>query len=159
MPSIKSAHRQKSVVLLAALECLDEAVLRQRWTDCYGHPPPARLSRTLLLRAVAYHQQSKVLGGLNGHLRRRLATLTVDAPANNITTVSPMVRLTPGTQLVRNWQGQAHRVQVTENGFEYRGNAYRSLSHIAREITGTSWSGPAFFGLRNRKLVEETVHG
>lgn len=158
MSSVKGAKRQKSVELITALESLDEIELRQRWTDCYGHAPPPRLSRALILRSVAYHHQSKIMGGLNGHLRRRLATLAADSLSNNIFNVSPIIRLTPGTQLVRDWQGKAHRVQVTESGFEYNGNTYRSLSQIARQITGTSWSGPAFFGLKNRK-PGKVAHG
>jgi len=165
MSSYQSIKRQKSVAILATLDGLDEAALRQRWTDGYGQPPPARLSRALLLRAVAYHHQSKMLGGLSGHLRRRLATIANDAAANTANTannraaVPLIIRLTPGTQLVREWQGRVHRVQVTDHGFEYQNNTYRSLSYIARLITGTSWSGPAFFGLRQRSLAAETAHG
>ena len=165
MSSDQSIKRQKSVATLATLESLDEAALRQRWTDGYGQPPPARLSRALLLRTVAYHHQSKILGGLSGHLRRRLATIANDAAANTANTANNkaaaplIIRLTPGTQLVREWQGRVHRVQVTDRGFEYQNNTYRSLSHIARVITGTSWSGPAFFGLRQRSLAAEAAHG
>jgi hypothetical protein len=102
-----------------------------------------------------------MLGGLSGHLRRRLATIANDAAANtaNGAAAPLIIRLTPGTQLVREWQGRVHRVQVTDRGFEYQNNTYRSLSYIARLITGTSWSGPAFFGLRQRPLAAEAAHG
>jgi Protein of unknown function (DUF2924) len=63
----------------------------------------------------------------------------------------PAIRPKAGTRIVREWQGRLHEVSVLENGFEYGGRTYRSLSEIAREITGTRWSGPAFFGMRKRE--------
>jgi hypothetical protein len=63
-------------------------------------------------------------------------------------------KIKPGTCLLRHWRGEGHEVRVTASGYEYKGASFPSLSHIARQITGTRWSGPAFFGLRSGKLIQ-----
>jgi Protein of unknown function (DUF2924) len=126
---------------LAELERASRARLAEDWARYFGAVPPPRTSRALLLRAVAYKLQEEALGGLSAATRRRLG-----GPEPN-----PVRRrrgLKPGTVLVRQWHGVAHQVRILEEGVLYRGERYRSLSELARRITGTRWSGPRFFGLK-----------
>lgn len=130
---------------IAALAALPAPALRARWATTFGRPAPRRLSRQVLLRALAWQHQAEQFGGLPASARRRLAPggapdRAARAPAS----------LSPGTTLLRDWQGETHRVEVLADGFRWRGERYRSLSVIATRITGTRWSGPRFFGLRGR---------
>ncbi len=133
---------------IAALQTLDTSELRARWKHAFKHPAPKRASRDLLLRALVYRAQEQVEGGLRKAARKRLARPS-DPNDNGDHLPKPRAsRLKPGTRLVREWRGDVHQVTVTADGFEYRGDQYKSLSQIARTITGTRWSGPLFFGLR-----------
>ncbi len=120
---------------LDELEALDREALAERWQQAFGHPAPAKCRAPLLQRALAWHLQMKAIGRLRGG---------VSAPRSSATPTA----LRPGTRLLREWQGQTHQVLVLPDGFEHAGIRYRSLSAIARHITGTAWSGPLFFGLR-----------
>ena len=135
---------------LAALEEFSRGELRQRWEDLYGMPPPTRASRLLLLRAVAYRIQEQALGGLDPTTRRRLARAAEDLAAGRAP-ATPKWKIKPGTRLLREWQGVVHEVIVLESDVQYRGESWPSLSAVAREITGARWSGPRFFGLRERR--------
>ena len=112
--------------------------------------PAARLSRDLLIRAIAYRIQELRYGGLSKATRRKLAAL-VNAPQSE-GEIAPETaqKIRPGARLVREWNGRTHTVTVKEEGFTYAGRSYRSLTAIAREITGAQWSGPRFFGLARR---------
>jgi len=133
---------------IAELEALDSAALRAAWVETFGRPPPKRMSRDMLLRTLAYHIQEQAFGGLSKAARRRLAALA-DPKDNCLSKPAPSVaRPRPGTRLIREWRGQVHQVTVLEKGFDYQGEHCASLSQIARMITGTRWSGPKFFGLR-----------
>ncbi len=133
---------------LAELESASTAELRARWERAYRHPAPKRASRDLLLRAVAYHIQERAEGGRSKAARQRLAPLA-DPKGNDGRPPRPArPRLGRGTRLIREWRGEVHQVTVGEDGFDYRGMRYGSLSQIASEITGTRWSGPRFFGVR-----------
>ncbi len=144
-----------------ALADLDLSALRQRWLEVYGSAAPARMSRQLLVQAIAYRLQEKAIGGLPRALRMRLdngGTYNEGTAKSNRTRLSVQRRVKPGTQFLREWQGRTHKVTATEDGlFLYRGKVYRSLSTIARTITGTRWSGPTFFGLNQNK--EPRRHG
>ncbi len=143
-------RRQASVTLaadLAALEEFSRSALRQRWEDLYDKPCPARMSRRFLLRAVTYRIQEQALGGLDRATRRRLDRATADLAAGR-PLAAPAPKIKPGTRLLREWQGGVHEVIVLERGVEYRGQTWPSLSAVAREITGTRWSGPRYFGLK-----------
>jgi hypothetical protein len=97
---------------------------------------------------LAYEVQAKLLGGLSAATRKRLRRLAERrADSGHAARAAP--RLKPGTRLLREWQGETHHVTVLEEGFDYRGERHASLSVIARLITGTRWSGPLFFGLRD----------
>ena len=121
--------------------------LRSQWQRCYQHRPPARLSRDLLRRGIAYAVQERVLGGLSAHAKRRLHSLIAAGGEGGGIGNPPPSALRPGTQLVREWHQRVHTVNVLDDGFEYDGERYASLSRIARRITGTAWSGPRFFGI------------
>lgn len=134
---------------LAAISSLPREVLVGRWTVAYGRPPPKGISRRLLEYAAAYHLQARALGDLKAGVRRKLRQL--GGPGQNGAPAAPPPNprktLPPGSRLVRDWNGRSHTVEVTETGFLYGGQQYRSLSSVARTITGTRWSGPRFFGL------------
>lgn len=131
---------------IVRLELLTLENLREEWRRMYQVPPPRRLSRDMLLRGIAYKLQENAFGGLSKPIRRRLQDTGPSAisPAAE-RSLRPVFR--PGTRLVREWHGITHTVVVLENGVEWRGKRYRSLSVVAREITGAHWSGPRFFGL------------
>jgi hypothetical protein len=123
--------------------------LRLAWRQLYHTGPPHGLSRDLLIRALANQLQERIHGGASRALRRRLQTLAGEFDRDGAS-FDPGLVLKTGTTLVRQWRGQAHTVLVREDGFEYEGQRYRSLTMIAERITGAHWSGPRFFGLTER---------
>lgn len=130
---------------IAELQGLDAPALRTLWVETFSRPAPKRLRRDLLLRALAYHAQEQAEGGLSKAIRKRLAR---GVGPGEQRPRPPSLQLKPGTRLIREWRGESHQVAVLDDGYEYRGTRYSSLSRIAREVTGTRWSGPVFFGLR-----------
>jgi hypothetical protein len=134
---------------LEALPALSPAELRSEWRRLYRSQPP-RLSRDLLIRAIAYRIQELRYGGLSKATRRKLVTLVNASHSEGEIAPDPVQKISRGTRLVREWNGRTHTVTVTEDGFTYAGRSYRSLTAIAREITGAHWSGPRFFGLARR---------
>lgn len=131
---------------------LDGKSLKQRWRNLYKTEPPARLSPSVLIQAVAYGVQEKALGGLKPSSRRQLKRAAADAVAGRRMRLSGERKIKPGTVLLREWHSVSHQVTVLEDGVLFRGQRYRSLSEVARKITGSRWSGPLFFGLKsNRK--------
>ncbi len=135
---------------LNALEELDYQGLRDAWRRLYRVPPPAKVSRDLLLLGVGWRLQADVLGGLRPATKRRLASLAEAVERGGDVTRDRVARLKPGAKLIREWHGITHVVVVCEKGFEWQGKLWRSLTKIAWEITGAHWSGPRFFGLRGR---------
>ena len=127
---------------LAVLAELDRTALLHRWRTAFGREAPPRLSRTLMEKAIAYDLQVKVFGGLSARTRR---TLRAAAKADGRSSLSKLP--SRGTRLIRAWHGAVHEIEVLEDGYLWRGERHRSLSAIARAITGTKWSGPRFFGL------------
>jgi Protein of unknown function (DUF2924) len=121
--------------------------LKQRWRTLYGSEPPRRISRDLLVRALAYRIQEQALGGLKPSTRRLLAKVAAEASARRPILLAPEPDLKPGTVLLREWHGTQHQVIVRDDGIVFNGKTYKSLSQIAYRITGTKWSGPRFFGL------------
>ena len=132
---------------IAQLRGLDVAALRMLWGKVFGRLAPARMSRGLLVRAVAYEIQAKEQGGLRPALRRRLALLAGSGRDGSNGMSQPVRTLQPGVRLMREWNGETHMVEVLADGLSWRGNRYRSLSAVAHAITGSRWSGPRFFGL------------
>jgi Protein of unknown function (DUF2924) len=131
--------------------------LRERWRTLSGKQPSGGLGRSFLTRAIAYRLQKKACGGLRPSTQRLLARVAAEAAAGNSPGHQPIRKAGVGTILVREWQGNAHRVTVLGDGVSFNGKRYRSLSEVAREITGSRWSGPRFFGLRTS--AGENNHG
>ena len=136
---------------LAAVTLMNAEQLRTEWRRLYRALPPSRIGRELLLLGVAWKLQEQVHGGLSAGTTRRLAELATTMSDGGDLVRSRAVRLRQGAKLVREWQGETITVLVLEDGFEWQGKRWRSLSKIAREITGTRWSGPRFFGLDKAK--------
>jgi len=135
---------------IAALENREIRELRTEWRRLYRTEPPRRLSRDLILRAIAFRLQEGMHGGLGLATKRRLDALAEELKTRGASHFDADAVLKPGTKLVREWHGRTHAVMVSEDGFEYDGKRYRSLTRIAGLITGVHWSGPVFFGLRKR---------
>jgi len=120
--------------------------LRREWHRLH-HSEPPRISRDLLIRAIGYRLQEIEHGGLGKSTRRKLKTLAKMFRTTGRIGPGSVLSLKPGARLVREWHGRTHTVTVTEDGFEYAGKSYPSLTKIAKKITGAGWSGPRFFGL------------
>jgi len=128
-----------------ALESASPDALRREWRQLYRCEPP-RISRDLLIRGIAYRRQELEHGGLGKATRRKLKTLAKMFRADGRVAPDPGLSLKPGARLVREWHGRTP-VTVTEDGFEYAGVSYPSLTKVAKKITDAHWSGPRFFGL------------
>lgn len=122
---------------LTALMSWDRDTLLKRWQVVFGREPPNHTHASFMRLALAWQHQA---GGKTG------ATVKLPGLASGTSRRSGAI-LRPGTRLIREWQGTTYQVLVTEKGFDFEGKHYRSLSAIARAITGTPWSGPAFFGI------------
>jgi hypothetical protein len=120
--------------------------LRREWRRLY-HGEPPKISRDLLVRGIGYRLQEIEHGGLGKSTRRKLQTMAKALRTTGRVAPTPSLSLKPGARLVREWHGRTHTVTVTEDGFEYAGTSYPSLTKIASKITGAHWSGPRFFGL------------
>ncbi|WP_018043881.1 DUF2924 domain-containing protein [Methylobacterium sp. 88A] len=160
MAAVISPELKREIEGLASLDLGD---LRIRWRQHLRTAPPPHLSRTLMVRLLAYRIQARVLGDLDRdsarlldriakeRLRRRAAAERAAKPkAPPIVPPIPGPGLRPGTLLVREFGGEVHIVTVVTGGFAWKETTYASLSEVARAITGTRWNGPRFFGLRDK---------
>ena len=138
---------------LSRLPKLDIFELRKEWRFLYKTDVSPHLSRELLIRALAYRIQEVALGGLRPELQRQLRQIAVELRQTGAAAKRFRPQLKSGTRLVREWQGRTYEVVVLDDGFCWQGTQYRSLSAIARKITGTAWSGPLFFGLKQNRLA------
>jgi hypothetical protein len=142
---------------LSRLPTLDIGELRQEWRSLYKTQAPGNLSRELLVRAVAYRMQEVALGGLRPPRQRQLRQIAQQFKQTGAVNTPARPELKPGTRLMREWQGRTYDALVLDDGFSWQGTSYRSLSAIARKITGTAWSGPLFFGLKpNRSATHRS---
>jgi hypothetical protein len=134
---------------LAEIARLGVPALRAKWASLFGRSPPKGVGRRLLELAAVYHEQAKIHGGLKPATQRKLLRMARTRPNAETPSVQSNRKapLSPGSRLVREWHGRSHTVEVTAAGFQYAGRKYRSLSEVARAITGVRWSGPRFFGL------------
>jgi hypothetical protein len=134
---------------IASLAKASLADLKAQWRDLLGTEPPG-INRDYLERRIAYRLQELAYGGLSTKTRARLDILaqTAEKGSSPRTRMRAQNRPIAGTRLIREWQGVEYSVTVLQTGFDYQGRPYASLSAIARQITGTRWNGPAFFGLR-----------
>lgn len=124
----------------------DRDQVRMHWEEAFGAPPPAYLSVSFMEHAISYEAQCRQNGGLPAKTRTALRRIAEGRPS---ATASPG-RLRPGALLVREWNGRTYHVEVTADGYILDGRTWASLSAIAKQITGTIWSGPRFFGLNSR---------
>jgi Protein of unknown function (DUF2924) len=143
---------------VSRLAGLPRRQLLELWQNVYRRPAPPGLRREILVPFLAYRIQENAYGGLQPpiltELRRIARNLNrrAGSPAASIRR-----EIKTGTRLLREWDGGTHEVVATDSGYEYRRQNYRSLSQIARKITGTQWSGPAFFGLRKAGVLGAKV--
>ncbi len=144
-------------VKLGTLAEMDYDALRAEWRRLYRAPPPKRVSRDLLMLGVGWKVQERAYGGLAATTKRRLTDLAKTIRRNGDVTRNRVARLKPGARFVREWRGEIHTVIVLEDGFEWQGERRRSLSAIAREITGIHWSGPRFFGLNGKTKAQPSA--
>ena len=139
---------------LAALPGKSTAELKQLWKELYDREPPS-FNRDYLIKRLAYRIQELAYGGLSARVEAKLDRLIAeeDLRVKGKLPVRKDDRPIAGTRLIREWQGVEHTVTVLADGYEYQGRPYKSLSAIARAITGTRWNGPLFWGLRNHRGV------
>jgi hypothetical protein len=136
---------------LSELSTAGRAELLSIWTATLGKPPAAlRTSRELLAGALVWQLQERKFGGLTAATKRKLRVMARAQRRKKRSAKLPgaSTNLRPGTVISKQWRGAQHVVIVLGDGFQHQGKVYGSLSHVAREITGTRWNGPAFFGLR-----------
>lgn len=145
---IVGADSERVLEELVGLIGLSREQLKEGWRTIYGREPPEKSSREFLRSAIAYRLQERVFGGLRPKTRQLLERVARDASVGKPIKVQPARTAPPGTVLIREWHGTRHQVTVVDDGAIYRGERYRSLSEIARVITGSRWSGPLFFGLK-----------
>ena len=120
------------------------------WKEVLGTTPPRNLRRGLLIRILAYNIQERAYDGIRPEAQKRLRELGHKFAANSEAEIGGSNRIRAGTRLIREWQGKTHEVTALDRGFEYAGRQHGSLSEIARLITGTRWSGPLFFGMKEQ---------
>jgi DUF2924 family protein len=155
--TVSDVKSEKLTNELKELETQGDDELKNRWRSLYGTMPPQKIHRSLLIAAVAHRIQENALGALKSSVRRHLIQ-----SANNPATPRPSpnyrsLRPRAGTVLVRDWGGVTHQAKVLEDGILFRSKRYKSLSEVARVITGARWSGPLFFGLKS--TAKEQTHG
>lgn len=138
---------------LAALKILPAPALKQRWRDLFETEPPP-YNRRFLESRLAYRIQELAYGGLKPETVARLDALSEQLDGGKVDLRRKKAdrdRPIAGTRLIREWQGVEHTVTVRVDGYEWQGRPYKSLSAVARAITGTRWSGPVFFELKNQR--------
>ena len=149
-PAVSATPASRSSQIVQARKSLDD--LHREWRHLYRSEPP-KISRDLLVMGLSYRRQEIEHGGLSKATLRKLQTLAKTLRATGKIGPSLGLAVKPGSRLIRKWHGRTHTVTVTEDGFEYGGTSYSSLTQIARKITGAHWSGPRFFGLDAKKAT------
>jgi hypothetical protein len=133
---------------LETLPKLVKTELNDLWREVFLAHPPSRLRRKLMVPILAYRLQEKAFGSMSAKTRGRLQQVARLLESESKSSVASVPSLKAGTRLVRQWREHVHLVNVEDSGYEYQGTRYKSLSQIARLITGTRWSGPLFFGIK-----------
>jgi hypothetical protein len=160
---VECAAQESVLTQIARLQDLTHEQLKERWRELYEAPPPGVWNRPFLLRRLAYRIQELAFGGLPEETRQELERIAEEdaqaRPTRKKTAASsrgkgdlPVV----GTRLVRRWRGREYEVVTVLGGYEYEGKRYRSLSAVAKEITGAHWNGRVFFGLTGKKDQKKT---
>jgi hypothetical protein len=150
----KTTRQQAVGRLLEQLPTMDRKALLKLWRDLFDRVPSPALRRETLIPILAYRIQEQAFGGLKESTARKLRELAEDR-AGDAKPLQSSLRPKAGTRYVREYNGKLHEVTVLDAGYEYEGTIYRSLTEIAKVITGSKWSGPAFFG--QRRARKETV--
>ena len=125
---------------IAEIDAFDRTECLDCWREMFGRPPPKYLSPQFMKRVLIWEAQNRALGGVSVKTTRRLKQI---AAGKTVATIAK-----PGSDLVREWNGRTYQVEVTGRGYIMDGKSWRSLSAIARHITGAHWSGPRFFGVQ-----------
>ena len=153
-PERSNGSRPRHSVLrqLATLETLSMEQLHEKWRDLYGGEPPG-YKRQFLIKRLAYRIQALFYGGLSEAAKAHWRHVAQGDPVARVESrvsgnLQNKADILPGTRFVRIWKDRRHEVLAHENGFEYEGRMFRSLSAVARDITGTRWNGRLFFGLK-----------
>ncbi len=146
-------------VEIARLPDLGLNELRARWKALFGHPAPKSLRRNFLARAIAYQMQVEAYGGLSETAKRRLREIAAAVRRGDTDAAGIGSQTRPGTQMIRQWKEKTHTVTALTGGFEWDGRVYKSLSAIAKAITGTNWNGFAFFGIQRAPLGNKNAAG
>ena len=154
---VSDVKSEKLAQELKDLETQGDDELKNRWRSLYGTKPPQKIHRSLLIAAVAHRMQENTLGALKSSVRRHLTQASYNPATPRPSPHYPSLRPRVGTVLVRDWGGVTHQAKVLEDGILFRSKRYKSLSEIARVITGSRWSGPLFFGLK--PAAKEQNHG
>jgi Protein of unknown function (DUF2924) len=149
--SIAKGDLKGLAAALDAISSLSPEELDAQWKALYGSDSPDRLRRPLMIQALAYRIQEQALGGLKPATRRLLRSIAGDIESRSPIVAHAARRIKAGAVLIREWHGTKHHVTALKDGFMFRGKRFQSLSRIAGEITGTRWSGPLFFGLKNSR--------
>lgn len=138
--------------IIAAMPTMQRSEVEAKWSKLGAGEAP-RLPDPLFRRLTAQMLQERRYGDVPAIIRRELTRLTDGAPEAADKSRPPVmpIRLSDGTRLIREWNGRTIEVLVRDDAFEWEGRTYKSLSHIAREVTGAHWSGPRFFGMRSRR--------
>ena len=134
----ESIHKLRETI--SAIELLDRAGCLDCWRKTFGRPPPKYLSPQFMKRVLIWETQSRLQGVLSAKTERRLKQIASGK--------APSALVKPGSHLVREWNGRTYQVEVVDGGYMMDGKTWRSLSAIARHITGARWSGPRFFGVK-----------
>jgi hypothetical protein len=158
MPSgeIDQAALEAEIQRLPALSLLE---LRNRWKTLFRHSAPRSLRRNFLARAVAYQMQVEAYGGLSVGTKRRLREIANAIRTGDAHSVLGSTGIRTGTQMIRQWQDTTHTVTAVAGGFELNGRTYKSLSAVAKAITGTNWNGFAFFGIKRAPSGNKNASG
>jgi ABC-type branched-subunit amino acid transport system substrate-binding protein len=157
--AVRSDQRKTLEAEIRRLPDLSLAELRDRWKALFGNPAPLSLRRKFLARAVAYQMQVKAHGGPSNSTRRRLREIAEAVRRGNPDAAGVTRQIRPGTQMIRQWRDETHIVTAIAGGFEWNGQTYKSLSAVAKEITGTNWNGYAFFGIKRASIANKNAAG
>jgi Protein of unknown function (DUF2924) len=157
--TVRSAQHKNLKAEIRRLTDLGLAELRDRWKALFGNPAPLSLRRKFLARAVAYQMQVVAYGGLSNSTRRRLREIAEAVRRGNPDAASVARQIRAGTQMIRQWRNETHTVTAIADGFEWNGQIYKSLSAVAKEITGTNWNGYAFFGIKRAPTANKNAAG
>jgi hypothetical protein len=144
------SHKAGMFPDLAILSALDRRELVEKWQLLYGTDPPVGVRNNFLMHGIAHRMQEKTLGGLKPATRRFLEKAAQDNDASK-QQILPAISIKSGTRLLREWHGTTYEVIILESSVLCNGKHYRSLSEVARSITGAHWSCPLFFGLKKKE--------